>query len=86
MLNGEAWTAKTDLMTVDVSRILNVLTAKAKDILNDINMKGAIMEIKRILWPTDFSGNAEKAIPYVESLTRQYDYINEEKPRNVFIL
>jgi len=31
------------------------------------------MEIKRILWPTDFSGNAEKAMPYVESLTRQYD-------------
>jgi hypothetical protein len=33
MPNGEAWTAKTDLMTADVSRILNVLTAKANDIL-----------------------------------------------------
>ena len=73
MLNGEVWTAKTDSTTADVSRILNVLTAGAKDILNDIDMKGAIMEIKRILWPTDFSGNAEKAMPYVESLTRQYD-------------
>ena len=31
------------------------------------------MEIKRILWPTDFSGNSEKALPYVESLTLQYD-------------
>lgn len=30
------------------------------------------MEIKRILWPTDLSGNAEKAIPFVESLARQY--------------
>lgn len=30
------------------------------------------MEIKKILWPTDFSGNAEKAVPYVQSLTRQY--------------
>jgi nucleotide-binding universal stress UspA family protein len=30
------------------------------------------MEIKKILWPTDFSGNAEKALPYVQSLTRQY--------------
>ena len=31
------------------------------------------MEVKRILWPTDFSGNAEKALPYVESLTHLYD-------------
>jgi len=31
------------------------------------------MEIKRILWPTDFSGNSEKALPYVQSLTKQYD-------------
>ncbi len=30
------------------------------------------MKIKKILWPTDFSGNAEKAFPYVKSLTRQY--------------
>ena len=73
MLNGEAWMAKTDLMTVNVSQILNALIVRAKDTLNDFNKKGAIMEIKRILWPTDFSGNAEKAIPYVESLTRQYD-------------
>ena len=31
------------------------------------------MELKKILWPTDFSPNAEKALPYVESLTRQYN-------------
>ncbi len=31
------------------------------------------MEIKKILWPTDFSGNSEKALPYVQSLTKQYD-------------
>ncbi|MCP4118494.1 MAG: universal stress protein [Desulfobacteraceae bacterium] len=31
------------------------------------------MEIKKILWPTDFSGNAEKALPYVQSLTQRYD-------------
>ena len=30
------------------------------------------MKIKRILWPTDFSKNAEKALPYVQSLTQQY--------------
>lgn len=30
------------------------------------------MEIKRILWPTDLSGNAEKALPYVKSLTEKY--------------
>jgi len=31
------------------------------------------MEIKKILWPTDFSGNSERAIPYVQSLTKQYN-------------
>jgi nucleotide-binding universal stress UspA family protein len=30
------------------------------------------MEVKKILWPTDFSGNAEKALPYVTSLTEKY--------------
>jgi nucleotide-binding universal stress UspA family protein len=30
------------------------------------------MEIKKILWPTDFSGSAEKALPYVQSLTEKY--------------
>ncbi len=32
------------------------------------------MKIKKILWPTDFSGNAEKAFPYVQSLTGKYGY------------
>ncbi len=31
------------------------------------------MEFKRILWPTDFSSNAKKALPYVDSLTQQYN-------------
>lgn len=31
------------------------------------------MEFKKILWPTDFSGSAEKALPYVRSLTEKYD-------------
>jgi nucleotide-binding universal stress UspA family protein len=31
------------------------------------------MEIKNILWPTDFSGNSERALPYLESLTEQYN-------------
>jgi nucleotide-binding universal stress UspA family protein len=30
------------------------------------------MEIKRILWPTDFSAAAASALPYVTSLSRQY--------------
>ena len=30
------------------------------------------MELRRILWPTDFSGSAEKAVPYVASLTQLY--------------
>ncbi len=30
------------------------------------------MEVKKILWPTDFSENAAKALPYVTSLTEKY--------------
>lgn len=30
------------------------------------------MDVKKVLWPTDFSGNAEKALPYVTSLTEKY--------------
>jgi nucleotide-binding universal stress UspA family protein len=32
-----------------------------------------MMKVNKILWPTDFSSNAEKALPYVNSLTQQYD-------------
>ena len=31
------------------------------------------MEIKKILWPTDFSQSAEKALPHVKSLMEKYD-------------
>ncbi len=31
------------------------------------------MPVKKILWPTDFSGSAQKALPYVNSLTAKYD-------------
>lgn len=30
------------------------------------------MEVKKILWPTDFSKNAAQALPYVTSLTEKY--------------
>jgi len=30
------------------------------------------MEVKKVLWPTDFSSSAELALPYVNSLTQQY--------------
>jgi nucleotide-binding universal stress UspA family protein len=30
------------------------------------------MELRKILWPTDFSGNAEEALPYVTSLSEKY--------------
>ncbi|MDZ7695360.1 MAG: universal stress protein [Deltaproteobacteria bacterium] len=30
------------------------------------------MEITKILWPTDFSGNAEKALDYVTSIGEKY--------------
>jgi nucleotide-binding universal stress UspA family protein len=31
------------------------------------------MGIKKILWPTDFSRIAEKALPYIKSLIEKYD-------------
>ena len=31
------------------------------------------MKIRKILWPTDFSKSAEKAVPMVKSLTEKYD-------------
>jgi nucleotide-binding universal stress UspA family protein len=30
------------------------------------------MKVQRILWPTDFSENAAKALPYVQSLSEKY--------------
>jgi nucleotide-binding universal stress UspA family protein len=30
------------------------------------------MEVKKVLWPTDFSNSAEKALPYVTDLTIKY--------------
>jgi nucleotide-binding universal stress UspA family protein len=30
------------------------------------------MKMKKVLWPTDFSENAEKALPYVSSLSEKY--------------
>jgi nucleotide-binding universal stress UspA family protein len=31
------------------------------------------MEMKKILWPTDFSDRSEQALPYVKSLTEKYN-------------
>ena len=30
------------------------------------------MEVNKVLWPTDFSRSAEKALPYVTDLTQKY--------------
>jgi nucleotide-binding universal stress UspA family protein len=30
------------------------------------------LEVKKVLWPTDFSSSAQKALPYVASLTMKY--------------
>ena len=30
------------------------------------------MEVSKVLWPTDFSSSAEKALPYVTDLTQKY--------------
>ena len=30
------------------------------------------MEVNKVLWPTDFSSSAEKALPYVSDLTQKY--------------
>lgn len=52
------------------------------------DLEAGTMEIKKILWPTDFSGNSEKALPYVQSLTKLYDaqihvlYVIQESAHN----
>ena len=30
------------------------------------------IKVKKVLWPTDFSSSAKKALPYITSLTMQY--------------
>ena len=40
--------------------------------VRDFKEGGTMMELKRILWPTDLSGNAEKALDYVTSLSEKY--------------
>ena len=35
-------------------------------------MEGTTMEVKKVLWPTDFSNSAEKALPFVTDLTQKY--------------
>jgi nucleotide-binding universal stress UspA family protein len=30
------------------------------------------MEVNKVLWPTDFSSSAEKALPYVTDITQKY--------------
>jgi len=30
------------------------------------------VEVKKVLWPTDFSSSAQKALPYISSLTTKY--------------
>jgi nucleotide-binding universal stress UspA family protein len=37
-----------------------------------MNANKTELEVKKVLWPTDFSSNAQKALPYVKSLTMQY--------------
>ena len=37
-----------------------------------MNANKTQLEVKKVLWPTDFSSNAQKALPYVKSLTMQY--------------
>lgn len=54
----------------------------------DLTQGGDRMEIKRILWPTDFSSRAETALPYVTSLTEKYQteihvlYVTEDLGRH----
>ena len=31
------------------------------------------MQVKKILWPTDFSASAEAALPHIKSLSEKYD-------------
>jgi nucleotide-binding universal stress UspA family protein len=37
-----------------------------------MNANPTEVEIKKVLWPTDFSSSAKKALPYISSLTMKY--------------
>ena len=37
-----------------------------------VDQGGLNMELKKVLWPTDFSENSEKALPYVTSLSEKF--------------
>ena len=37
-----------------------------------MDVNETVVEVKKILWPTDFSNSAQKALPYVTSLTMKY--------------
>ena len=37
-----------------------------------MDVNETVVEVKKVLWPTDFSSSAQKALPYVTSLTMQY--------------
>ena len=40
---------------------------------NELTMRGGSeMDVNKVLWPTDFSSSAEKALPYVTDLTQKY--------------
>jgi nucleotide-binding universal stress UspA family protein len=40
--------------------------------VRDLSWGVCQMEVKKVLWPTDFSDNAEKALDYVTSLSEKY--------------
>ena len=37
-----------------------------------MDVNETVVEVKKVLWPTDFSSSAQKALPYVTSLTMKY--------------
>jgi nucleotide-binding universal stress UspA family protein len=51
--------------------------------------RGAVMKIKKILWPTDFSRNSNAALDYVLSLSKKYDaeiyllYVAQDLAQNI---
>jgi nucleotide-binding universal stress UspA family protein len=45
---------------------------------NGTEKGGMHMDVKKVLWPTDFSNSSEKALPYVTSLTQNEDIAHHE--------
>jgi len=55
-----------------INKFRQVFSANKGPREEDFSREAFQMEVRKVLWPTDFSANAEKALDYVTSLSEKY--------------